>query len=219
MLDKREMLKNPALCVDFTLINPLATPNDIRKHCNIALKHHYYSVCVSPVNVSIAKNYIRKELMKDIKVCTVIGYPLGENSTSVKILEAKQAFIDGADEIDVVISISRVKSGDLSYVKNELLRIVRISKKKIIKAIIETGYLTRDEINKVVKICIKCKVDFIQTSTGYTLTKSSPEEIAYLDNLTNGKCGIKMAGGITTCKEANDMIRAGAKRIGTSRII
>jgi len=219
MFDKREILKNVALCVDFTLLSPIVTEKDVIKHCNIALKHHYYSVCVNPVNVRIAKKYIQTELLKDIKVCTVIGYPLGENTTLVKIQEAKQAIIDGADELDVVISISRVKSGDFAYVKNELSRIVRISKKRVVKAIIETGYLTREEINKVVKICMKCRVDYIQTSTGYTLTRSTPEEVNYLENLVGDRCGIKIAGGVTTKAEATEMVRAGAQRIGTSRII
>lgn len=219
MFDKRELLKNVNVCVDFTLLSPLVTEKDIKKHCNIALKHHYYGVCINPVNVKIAKRYIQTELLKDIKVCTVIGYPLGENVSQIKIQEAKQAISDGVDELDVVISISRVKSGDYAYVKNELTRIVRISKKRVVKAIIETGYLTREEINKVVKICLKCRVDYIQTSTGYTLTRSTPEEVNYLDNLVGERCGIKIAGGVTTKAEAIEMVRAGAQRIGTSRII
>lgn len=203
--------------IDYTLIEPCSTIKDVEKCCNIAFKYKYRAICISPVNVYYARKYIENELKAEIPIAVVVGFPLGENLTETKVFETKKAIADGADEIDVVISISRVKNNDFNYVKNELLRIRRIARKKIVKAIIETTFLSRDEITKVVKICLRCKVDFIQTSTGYAGGGATPEVIELLYELTRGKCKIKAAGGITSKEEANDLIRKGAACIGTSR--
>lgn len=219
LFDRKESAKDVAGCTDFSLLSPIAKISDVKKHCNIAFKHQYFSVCVNPVNVQIAKTYITKELKKDIKVCAVVGFPLGENTTNTKLFEAKNAIAEGADEIDFVISVSRCKSGDFAYVKNEITRMVRLAKKRVVKVIIETGYLNREEINKVVKICMRAKVDFIQTSTGYSMTQTTPEDVDYIARLCKGKCSVKAAGGVLTKQDAINLIRAGCTRIGTSRIL
>ena len=205
--------------IDFTLLDPRAVTKDIYTLINVAAKNQYYSVCVNPINILTAKAYIEQNIRTDLKVVGVIGFPLGANSIPTKVYEAKQCLNDGADELDVVINIGKVKEQDFSYIKNELSRIVRISKNKIVKAIIETCYLTRDEIKEVCKACIKAKVDFVKTSTGYGTKGATNEDIMLINECVRGKCLIKASGGIRTKAQAEELIRAGASRIGTSRVI
>lgn len=202
--------------VDFTLLDPRATEKDLADCVNIAIKNKYYAVCVNPSNVEFVKRYIAQKAVDNLSVVSVVGFPLGANSLQVKITETKQAIADGADEIDVVINIGKFKDGDLDYVKNELSRIVRICRGKVVKAIIETCYLDKDEIIKLCKICMKAKVDYIKTSTGFGTGGATPEIISCIASTCAGKCKIKASGGIRTAKQAEDLIRAGASRIGTS---
>ena len=206
-------------CVDFTLLDPRAGTKDIENLCNIAYKNKYYAVCVNPINVSTAASYINRKLQGSIKVVAVIGFPLGANTLETKVYEAKQAISDGADELDVVISISKAREGDMGYIKNELSRIVRCSKKRIVKAIIETCYFNRDEIIRLCKVCMKAKVDYIKTSTGFGIDGASPEVVNLIASTVDGKCLVKASGGIKTRSQGYDLIRAGARRLGTSREI
>lgn len=206
--------------VDFTLLDPRAVTKDIHTLINIAIKNRYGAVCVNPANVLEARNYIdNKVKVNNLLVVSVIGFPLGSNTTSIKVAEAKQALSDGADELDVVINIGKLKDGDLAYVKNELSRIVRISKGKIVKAIIETCYLNREEIKEACKICEKAKVDFIKTSTGYGTGGATIEDVVLIKEAVKNRCAIKASGGIRTRQQAEELVRAGATRIGTSRVI
>ncbi len=205
--------------IDFTLLDPRAGDKDIENLCNIALKNKYFSVCVNPVNVDHARRYIDSRMSGTIKLVSVVGFPLGASSIETKVLEAKRAINDGADEIDVVICISKAKQGDFGYIKNELSRIVRASKGRIVKAIIETCYFNRDEIIKLCKVCVKAKVDFVKTSTGYGIGGATPEVVELLKQNVDGKCRVKASGGIRTRNDAFIMLRAGARRIGTSREI
>lgn len=202
--------------VDYTLLDPRATEKDLSDLCNIAIKNKYYAVCVNGCNVEFVKRYIAHKAVEGLYVVAVVGFPLGASALNVKLAEVKQVISDGADEIDVVINIGRAKQGDWDYVKNELSRVVRISKGRIVKAIIETCYFDKEEIIKLSKICAKARVDYIKTSTGYGTGGATPEVISCISNAIANKCKIKASGGIRTAKQAEDMIRAGASRIGTS---
>ena len=205
--------------IDYTLLDPRAGDRDIENLCNIAVKNKYYAVCINPTNVSHARKYIDSRMAETIKVVTVVGFPLGGNLVETKVLETKKAIADGADEIDVVINIAKAKQGDFGYIKNELSRIVRCSKGKVVKAIIETCYFNRDEIIKLCKACVKAKVDFVKTSTGYGIGGATPELVELIKQNVDGRCEVKAAGGIRNRNDAYLMLRAGARRIGTSREI
>ena len=202
--------------VEYTLLDPRATQKDIENCINVAIKNKYWGVCVNPTNVSLAKYYINHKAVENLKVVAVVGFPLGANTLGSKLYESKNAISDGADEIDVVINIGKAKEGDFGYIKNELSRIVRSCHNKIIKAIIETCYFDRDEIIELCKTCMRAKVDYIKTSTGFGTGGATPEVVTLIADTVAGKCGIKAAGGIRTAKQAEDLIRAGATRIGTS---
>lgn len=211
--------KNINSIVDFTLLRPNATVLDVENLCNIAHKNRYFSVCVNPVNVAFARNYIDLKLKSTLKVCTVVGFPLGESATESKVFEAKRAIADGADEIDMVMSISRAKAGNWDYVKNDISRVVRVSRGRVVKVIIETAYLTRDEIVQATKICMKARASFVKTSTGFGPGGATPEAVELIASNVKGRCGVKAAGGIATRFDAVNMVRKGATRIGTSKII
>ena len=205
--------------VDFTLLDPRAISKDIHTLINVAIKNKYYGVCVNPVNVKLASEYIKKTLNAELNIISVVGFPLGANTIKIKCLEAKQAVKDGADEIDFVINIAKIKEGDIIYLKQEISKIIRAAKGRIVKAIIETCYLTREEIKQVCKICEKAKVDFIKTSTGYGTAGANAEDVSYIRECVRGRVGIKASGGIKTREQAEELIRAGATRIGSSRTI
>lgn len=211
-----EEIKNVQSVVDFTLLDPRANEKDLADLCNIAIKNKYYGVCVNGYNVEFVKRYIARKAVENMAIIAVVGFPLGASVLSVKVAETKQVINDGADEIDVVINIGAAKQGDWDYIKSELSRIVRISRGRVVKAIIETCYFDKDEIIKLCKVCLKAKVDYIKTSTGFGTGGATPEVIACIANATLNKCKIKASGGIRTAKQAEDLIRAGASRIGTS---
>ncbi len=205
--------------IDFTLLDSRATESDLEKLCDIAYKRSYYSVCVNPANVSYVKGYINKNFDGELKVVSVVGFPLGVNSTEIKFLETKEAIQNGADEIDFVINVGKVKQGKFDYVKNELKRIRKASKGKVLKAIIETCYLTKNEIVKLSKICVQTKIDFVKTSTGFGTAGASLEDVKLIFETVKGYCKVKASGGILTRENAIEFLNAGASRIGTSHII
>ncbi len=205
--------------VELTLLDPRAISRDVYTLINVATKNGYYGVCVSPCMVGVARQYIDEKIRTNLGLVAVVGFPLGTSLTSVKVQEAKQAFGDGADEVDVVINIGKLKEGDYSYVKNELSRIVRVSKGRVVKAIVETCYLSREELKQVTKLCMKAKVDYIKTSTGYGTGGATNEDVQYIKELVGDKIKIKASGGIRSRAQAEELIRAGASRIGTSKVI
>lgn len=205
--------------VEFTLLDPRAIDSDIKTLVNIAIKNNYYAVCVNPTNVFVAKDIISKCSKPDIKIVSVVGFPLGANKIATKVEEARNAIADGADELDIVINIAKAKENDFGYIKDELSRIVRISKGRILKAVIETCYLTREEIKNVCKACIKAKVDYVMTSTGYGNGGANVEDVSFIHEMLEGRCAVKASGGIRSKAQAEELIRAGAIRIGTSRVI
>ena len=207
--------------IEFTLLDPRATTKDIQDLCNIAYKNKYYGVVVPPCFVSYARAYIDDKLSGALKLITVVGFPLGNGLTKSKVVETKLAIKNGADEIDVMINLSYAKMGDYNALRNEMSKVVRAGKKATIKAIIETAYLSSDEeMQKVVKTLIKSRVDFIKTSTGYAPIGATEEVVEKLASMLD-KSGVmlKASGGVRSKAQAENLIRLGASRIGTSRIL
>lgn len=205
--------------IDFTLLDPRATSGDIERLCDVAYKNQYYSVCVNPSNVSYAKGYILKNLLNSLKVVSVVGFPLGANSIETKCFEIKEIISNGADEIDFVINIGKIKAGDFEYVKKELLKIRKASKGHILKCIVETCYLNDNELIKVSKLCSKFKIDFIKTSTGFGIGGADAEKVSIILREVVGRCKVKASGGIKTREQALMFLNLGVERIGTSHIL
>lgn len=199
--------------IDHTNLKAFATKEDIKKLCEEAMENHFETVCVNPYYVSYAK-----ELLKDsnVLVCTVIGFPLGQNNKAVKEYESIVAIEDGADEIDMVINIAALKDKDYEYVKKEIEDIRNAVDGKTLKVIIETCYLTEDEIIKMTEICNETYVNFIKTSTGFGTSGAKLEDIELMNKYKSEVLEIKASGGIKTKEQAEKMIKAGATRLGTS---
>lgn len=201
--------------VDHTLLKQTATMKDIEKICDDAIANNTASVCIPPVYVKQAKDYVKGKM----KICTVIGFPNGYNTTSTKVFETAQAIKDGADEIDMVINIGKVKENNYEYILNEINEIKEACKGKLLKVIIETCLLTEDEKIKLCEVVSNSKADYIKTSTGFSTAGATLEDIILFKNhIKNGK-KIKAAGGIKDFQDAQKFIEAGADRLGTSRLI
>ncbi len=200
--------------IDHTLLKPTASYDDFKILCEQAVEHFFCSVCVPPYIVGSCKNALKDT---KVNVCTVIGFPLGYNSCIGKITEAKQAIKSGADEIDAVINISALKSKDFKYVDREISLLRKTTVNKTLKIIIETAYLNKEEKHRIADIILKNKVDFLKTSTGFAPTGAMIEDIRFFKNILKNDVKIKASGGISTYKQAKDLINAGASRLGTSK--
>ncbi|WP_297497357.1 deoxyribose-phosphate aldolase, partial [Thermococcus sp.] len=154
--------------IDHTNLKPYTTRDDIVRLCDEAIKYNFYAVCVNPYRVKLAKNYLR-EKNADVKVASVIGFPLGATPTEVKVFEAKKALEDGADELDMVMNIGALKDGDYEYVKNDIAGVVKVAHGRgaKVKVIIETCYLTEEEKVKACELAKEAGADFVKTSTGF----------------------------------------------------
>ena len=199
--------------IDHTNLKAGTTKKNIEKLCDEAIKYNFASVCVNPYYVSLANELL---IRSDVKVCTVIGFPLGQNTKEVKIYETKNAIDNGADEVDMVINIAALKDKYYDYVKDEIKQIKDTAKDKILKVIIETCYLTNEEIIIMTNICNELGVDFIKTSTGFGSDGAKIEDIKLINKHKNDKLQIKASGGIKTQDEVIAFINNGATRIGTS---
>lgn len=199
--------------IDHTNLKAYATLEDIKKLCDEAIKYHFASVCVSPAYVETAKQLLEGTT---VLVTTVVGFPLGSSTLAVKEYEAIDAVNNGADEIDMVINIGAVKNNDYEYVKQEIEDIRDAIDGKILKVIIETCYLTEEEIKKLTEICNETFVNFIKTSTGFGSRGASLEDIEIINKYKNEVLEIKVSGGIKTLKDAEKFINIGVTRIGTS---
>lgn len=201
--------------VDHTLLKQIATMKDIEKICDDAIANNTASVCIPPVYVKQAKDYVKGKM----KICTVIGFPNGYNTTSTKVFETAQAVKDGADEIDMVINIGKVKENNYEYISNEINKIKEECNGKLLKVIIETCLLTEDEKIKLCEVVSNSKADYIKTSTGFSTAGATLEDIILFKNhIKNGK-KIKAAGGIKNFEDAERFIQAGADRLGTSGLV
>ena len=205
---------NYASYIDHTLLKADATEKDIKKLCKEAKEYEFFSVCINPCYVKYARKCLKGS---NVKVCTVIGFPLGANNTKVKLFEAKKAIADGADEIDVVFNIGKFKEKKYAYVGKELAKIVDLCNKKVlVKVIIETCYLTKEEILKACELVYECGVDFVKTSTGFGTNGAQVEDVRLMKEACKDKLKIKASGGIKTLAQVEQFILAGAERIGTS---
>ena len=199
--------------IDHTNLKQDASINDIKTLCEEAIKFDFMSVCINPCFVKYAHDVL---LDSEVKVCTVIGFPLGANTTKTKVYETKQALKDGADEIDMVINVSALKDKKYDYVKNEISKIKKVCKNKILKVILETCLLTDEEIVKACELSLEAKADFVKTSTGFSKSGATVEAVALMRKTVGDKCGVKASGGVKTFEDMQKMIDAGASRIGTS---
>jgi len=207
--------KTLAGMIDHTLLKPDATADKIAQLCFEARKYHFASVCVNPTNVKLCADLLRNS---DVKVCTVIGFPLGATSTEVKVFETKNALENGATEIDMVINIGALKAGDSELVARDIREVVTVSHNAdaLVKVIIETALL--DDNEKVVA-CLLAKeagADFVKTSTGFSSGGATVHDVALMRRTVGPDLGVKAAGGIHTHEEAEQLIAAGATRIGAS---
>ncbi len=200
--------------VDHTLLKPVATWEDIKKICDEAKEMKVASVCIPPYYVKQASDYLKN----DIPVCTVIGFPLGYNTTKIKIEEAKDAIENGAKEIDMVINIGDAKAGLFDKIEEEIRQIKNAIGSNILKVIIETCYLTEDEKIALCKAVSNAKADFIKTSTGFGTNGATLEDIKLMKENVDKNVAIKAAGGVKTIEDAENFIKEGATRLGTSSI-
>jgi deoxyribose-phosphate aldolase len=207
--------KNVPGMIDHTLLKQDATPEQIKTLCKEARDYAFASVCINPCYVSLCK-----ELLKgtNVKVCTVIGFPLGATTTEVKQYETEQAINNGADEVDMVINVGQLKAGNFEYVENDIKAVVNTAKRKNIlsKVIIETALLTDEEKVRASLICKKAGADFVKTSTGFSTGGATVGDVALMKYVVGSKIGVKAAGGIRSKEDAEAMIASGADRIGAS---
>ncbi|MGD8782267.1 MAG: deoxyribose-phosphate aldolase [Ignavibacteria bacterium] len=206
---------NVAKYIDHTLLKPDVTPEQIKKLCNEAIEYLFASVCVNPCYVKLCCDLLKNS---PVKVCTVIGFPLGAVTTEVKRLEAEQALENGAQEIDMVINIGMLKQGEYDYVFNDINKVALAAKKKraICKVIIETCLLSDEEKIKACVISKKAKADFVKTSTGFSSGGATAGDVALMKYVVGSTVGVKASGGVRSYEDAMTMIESGADRIGAS---
>jgi len=211
-------LFNLASYIDYTLLKPTCTYADIKKLCQEAIQYKFAAVCVPPFMVSFAKEQLTGT---HLRLATVVGFPFGYQVADVKLVETRRAIDEGADELDIVINLSALKSGSWTYLENEMEPLVGISHDyhKLVKVIIETGVLTDDEIIRCCQVYGKLGVDFLKTSTGYAEKGATLEAVKLIRKNAPGPVRIKASGGIRDFDFARQLIEAGAERIGTSRIL
>lgn len=204
---------NLAPFIDHTLLKPNATDDQVEKLCKEAMKYKFASVCVNSAYVPLASKLLQGS---GVKVCTVVGFPLGAMSSESKACETREAISKGADEIDMVINVGKLKSGDYAYVCEDIKSVVRAAQGRCVKVILETSSLTDDE---KVAGCILAKAagaDYVKTSTGFGSGGATVEDVALMRKTVGSKMGVKASGGIRSAESAREMIKAGATRIGAS---
>lgn len=213
-------LKELARYIDHTLLRPEAREEDIRRLCAEALHYGFFAVCVNPAYVPLAVETLKGS---SVKVCTVVGFPLGANSTVTKVIEARQAAREGAEEFDLVLNLGALKDRRLSYLREEL-RAVREAVKEIcpqgvLKIILETSLLTREEKLIGCELALEVGAEFVKTSTGFGPGGATVEDVKLLRQVVGDRAGVKAAGGIRALKDLISMLEAGADRIGTSSAV
>ena len=199
---------------DHTILKPQATEAQVAQICREAIEYDFASVCVNQFYTKFVAEQLKGS---DVKVCTVVGFPLGMSDTRVKAFETKAAIEDGAEEIDMVINVGALKDKKFDYVLNEIRTLKEICGKEIVlKVIIETCLLTEEEKVKACELAKKAGADFVKTSTGFSAGGAKAEDVALMRKTVGTDMGVKASGGIHTAKEAQSMIDVGASRLGTS---
>ena len=204
--------------IDHTLLKPEGTVADIERLCAEAKEYGFASVCIQPLHVPLASRLLRGS---GVRVCTVIGFPLGSNRTSVKAHEADQALLDGAQELDMVISVGMLKTGDTAYVEQDVRAVVEAAHRAggLTKAIIEAALLSDEEKETACRLAVSAGAEYVKTSTGFSRGGATPADVALMRRVVGPAIGVKAAGGIRTREDALTMIRSGATRIGASASI
>ncbi|STD04460.1 deoxyribose-phosphate aldolase [Erysipelothrix rhusiopathiae] len=199
--------------IDHTLLKQNATEAQIRVLCDEAKEYDFMSVCINPGFVSLCNELLSGT---DVKVCTVIGFPLGANTTEVKVFETKNALENGADEIDMVINVSALKDKKYDLIENEIRSIKDACGENILKVIIETCLLEDGEIVKVCELAVAAGADFVKTSTGFSTGGATFEAVKLMKDTVKNQASVKASGGVRSQEDMESMIEAGATRIGTS---
>ena len=199
--------------IDHTLLKQDATPEQIVKLCEEAKQFDFMSVCVNPAYVPLAAKCLEGS---DVKVCTVIGFPLGMNLTRTKVEEAELAIKEGATEIDMVINVGMLKAGHDDYVEEEIRQLKAVAGSKVLKVIIETCLLTDEEKVRACVASKKAGSDFVKTSTGFSTGGATAHDVALMRKTVGPEMGVKASGGVRTHEDLIAMVEAGANRIGTS---
>ncbi len=208
-------IKQILAVVDHTNLKVDATWEDIKAICDEGIEYKTASVCIPPAYVKTAKEYVGDRL----KICTVIGFPNGYNTSKVKVFETADAVENGADEIDMVINVGKVKEGDYDYVLNEIKDIKKACNGKLLKVIIETCLLTDEEIAKLCKIVYEAGAEYIKTSTGFSTEGATLHAVDVMNSNRPKGLKIKAAGGISSLEDALGFMEHGADRLGTSRVV
>jgi deoxyribose-phosphate aldolase len=199
--------------IDHTLLKQNATKEQILQLCAEAKQYQFASVCVNPSWVTTCRDALKGT---SVKVCVVIGFPLGATTTETKAFETHQALFNGAEEFDMVINIGRLKDKDYDYVEEDIAAVVNAAGNKTVKVIIETCLLTEDEKVKACELSVKAKAHFVKTSTGFSTAGATIADVKLMKDTVNGQAKVKAAGGVRTLEDVLAMIEAGADRIGTS---
>lgn len=209
VLSKAEL----ARMIDHTLLKAETTTKDILRICQEAKQFGFASVVVNPTYITKAAVSLKNS---EVKVCTVVGFPLGASTTDVKVFEAQNALQNGADELDMVINVGSLKSGDFDLVLRDIKGVVDAADEKVVKVIIETCFLTKEEKIKACQLAKDANAHFVKTSTGFGPGGATIEDVQLMRKVVGPNMGVKAAGGIRTYEDAIQMIRAGANRLGVS---
>jgi len=202
--------------IEHTLLKQDASKEEVKKLLDEAIEYKFFGICVNPCNVAYAKKYLKDT---NVQIVTVIGFPLGQNTTEIKILETIDAVKNGADEIDMVINVGKLKDGDYDYIIDEISKIKFACQGRNLKVIIETDLLSEEEIKKACELCIKGGADFVKTSTGFVKNGvgAKIEDVKIMhETVKSAGLQVKASGGIRDKETALKMIEAGAVRLGTS---
>lgn len=210
-MDVKEILKR----VDHTLLNQVCTFEEIKNLCDEGIEYNVASICIPPSYVKKAKEYVKENL----KICTVIGFPNGYSTKETKMFECKDAIKNGADEIDMVVNLGDIKSGEFKTVEEEIKEIKEICGEHILKVIVETCFLTEEEKIRLCEVVTNAKADYIKTSTGFGSSGATKEDIILFSKHIGSNVKIKASGGVKNLKIAEEFINLGADRLGTSSII
>ena len=203
-----------SILIDHTNLRPDALHSDIEILCKEAVQYKFASVCINPVYVSYAKSILKDE---NPKVCSVVGFPLGADSEEMKYAEARFLIFQGVDELDMVMNTAFLKERKIDLVKNEIKKVVEAADGNCVKVIIETSLLNQDEKALACNIVMESEAAFVKTSTGFSSSGATLEDVRLIKKVVGDRVGIKASGGIKTKNEALKLIEAGATRIGTSR--
>ncbi|MDO5104508.1 deoxyribose-phosphate aldolase [Capnocytophaga sp.] len=199
--------------IDHTLLKAAATVSEIKTLCEEAVKYNFFSVCVNSCYVPYAKEFLAGT---DVKVCSVVGFPLGAMSTHSKVFETEQALADGADEIDMVINVGWLLSGETQKVLDEITLIKKACGNKVLKVILETCYLTDAQKRLACELSVQAGADFVKTSTGFGTGGATLADVTLMKESVSGKAKIKASGGVRDFQTAMEYINLGVQRIGTS---